>query len=393
MRARIAILTLLILLMACSMGSAQEEKQSWASDHLEFSGYVKYLNISTFSSLDSVVNDNLLHNRLNFKVYANDLFTAGIELRNRIFWGTSVQNIPDYAQLVKSSNQDIDMSALVVNKPALIGLSTIDRLYLDFHSGKWQVILGRQRINWGKNLVWNPNDLFNAYSFVDFDYEERPGSDALRAQYYVSGNASWELAINYADAWNRNTFALKYNFNKFEYDFQVLAGKYLEDFVFGLGWEGAIKTVGIKGEFSYFSSQGNADQSKEVLVGSISLDYYFKNGLSLNLSSLYNGNGITALDDFDVSQFSSTTLNAKQLMPNRWSYFAQVSDPITPAITASMAAIYAQELNTVFFMPQFQYAISQNWGFDVTGQIFYGKQDDSFSNIGNSVFLRFRFDF
>ena len=35
------------------------------------------------------------------------------------------------------------------------------------------------------NLVWNPNDLFNAFSFVDFDYEERPGSDALRIQKYT----------------------------------------------------------------------------------------------------------------------------------------------------------------------------------------------------------------
>ena len=34
---------------------------------------------------------------------------------------------------------------------------------------------GRQRINWGQTFVWNVNDVFNAYSYFDFDYKERPG--------------------------------------------------------------------------------------------------------------------------------------------------------------------------------------------------------------------------
>ena len=84
-----------------------QEKQNWGSEHVDFSGYVKYLNTSSFTSLDSIGNDNLIHNRLNFKMYANDNLTLAIELRNRIFWGTSVKSIPDYASMVENSNQDI----------------------------------------------------------------------------------------------------------------------------------------------------------------------------------------------------------------------------------------------------------------------------------------------
>ena len=369
-----------------------QEKQNWASEHLDFSGYVKYLNTSSFTSLDSIGNDNLIHNRLNFKVYANDNLTLAIELRNRIFWGTSVKSIPDYASIVEQSTQDIDMTDLLIKQPALIMLSNIDRLYIDYHSNKWQLVLGRQRINWGKNLVWNPNDLFNAYSFFDFDYEERPGTDALRAKYFTSGNSSLEFAINYTDEWKNNTVAIKYNFNKFQYDFQMIVAKYLENYTLGLGWEGVIKDMGFKGELSYFMPYGNSIEDN-AFVGSISFDYYFKNDISLNVSTLYNSDGISNTNAYDTSQLYSESIDVKHLMPNKWSFFGQASKTFTPAIAGSIASIYAADIDMVFFMPQFTYSISQNWDFDVTGQLYYGKQEEQFSNLGNSVYLRFRYSF
>ena len=62
---------------------------------------------------------------------------------------------------------------------------------------KWELTLGRQRINWGVNLAFNPNDLFNAYSLIDFDYQERPGSDAIRFQYFTNELSSFETAVQF----------------------------------------------------------------------------------------------------------------------------------------------------------------------------------------------------
>ena len=388
-------LSFFILLMMVSNINAQEIQNatSWAKENIQFSGYVKYLNTSQFRNLDAIINDNLLHNRLNLKVYLNKHFTTSIEVRNRVFWGNSVQLNPNYAQLVDINSQYIDLSAFLVEEPALLVLSKIDRLNINYQSDKWNITLGRQRINWGKNLVWNPNDLFNAYSFVDFDYEERPGTDALLVQYYISGSSSIETAINYTDDFQDNTFALKYNFNKYNYDFQILASKYIRDYMLGLGWEGNIKDLGFKGEMSYFIPKKQTEIQKEALVASISFDYYFKNGLSLNVAGLYNSLGISNTENFDLSQFNSIQLNAKQFMPNKTSFFIQLSKPITPAFTSSFSTIYATELNGIFMMPQLSYNISQNWGFDTTAQVFYGKQNDEISNVGNSVFLRFRWSF
>lgn len=364
-----------------------------AQENIQFSGYVKYMNTSTFQDLDAILNDNLLHNRLNLKIYLNNNFSTTLEVRNRVFWGNSLQVMPNYATLIDTDIQDINLSASLVDKPALLVYSKIDRFYVDYQSDKWHVTLGRQRINWGKNLAWNPNDLFNAYNLFDFDYEERPGADALRIQYYTSGNSSVETAINYTDNWEDNTIALKYNFHKYNYDFQILAAKYIQDYTLGLGWEGAVKNVGIKGEISYFIPNKNTDETENAFVGAISLDYYFKNGTATNFGTLYNSVGITGKNSMEIDDFTNFQQSAKNLMLNRWSFFGQLSKSLTPAINTSFSTIYAYELQSVYLMPQVSYSIAQNWDFDVVAQVFYGKQEENLDNIANSVFLRFRWNF
>ena len=56
------------LLIFAVMASAQDE-DNWFNENTQFSGYVKFLNTSTFKNFNSIANDNLLHNRLNLKIY------------------------------------------------------------------------------------------------------------------------------------------------------------------------------------------------------------------------------------------------------------------------------------------------------------------------------------
>lgn len=387
------LILLLVLFFLLFNKIQAQEKRLWAKENIQFSGYVKYLNTSQFQNLNLIVNDNVLHNRLNLKIYLNNNFTTTLEVRNRVFWGNSLQLNPTYSQIVATNSQAINLSRFLVKEPALLFLSNIERMHINYQSEKWNITLGRQRINWGKNLVWNPNDLFNAYSFFDFDYEERPGTDALFVQYYISGNSSLETAINYTNDFQDNTLAIKYNFNTHNYDFQLLVSKYIRDYMLGLGWEGNINELGFKGEVSYFMPIEQTEPQENEITASLSFDYYFKNGLSLNVSGLYNSLGVSNSESFNLLQFNAILRNAKQFMPNKTSFFIQFSKPITPAFSTSFSTIYATELNGIFMMPQLSYNLSQNWDFDTIAQVFYGKQQENFSNLGNSVFLRFRWSF
>ncbi|MCX6254339.1 MAG: hypothetical protein NTV31_07670 [Bacteroidia bacterium] len=242
------IFILLLVLITTCPALTQEKPKT-----LVLNGYLSTMQSVMFDSLSGpFVNDNLLHNRLNLKGYINDHITFAAEFRNRLFTGDMVRSGRSYSEMIGSDQGWVDLSWNILNEPSFFLNTTIDRLWVDFNYGKIQARIGRQRINWGQTLIWNPNDIFNAYSFFDFDYIERPGSDAVRLQYYPSFSSAIELALK-ADYKDHITTAALYRFNKWGYDIQFLAG-YVnnEDLVAGAGWSGAIGSISFRGEASWF---------------------------------------------------------------------------------------------------------------------------------------------
>jgi len=381
---------ILIFLLFFSKLYSQEDK---SKIDLDFNGYIKYMNTTMFGINDQIKFDHLIHNRLNFKAYFKESFKFSIEVRNQAIWGYSIKNIPGYDQLVNSNNNQIDMSFFIVNNDNFLLHTNVERMYINYNYKDWGIQVGRQRINWGKNLVWNPNDLFNAYNFIDFDYEERPGTDAVRVQYNTSDFSNIEIAYGYGKDFDSSVLAAKYIFNFKEYEIQILAGNYYRDFALGLGWEGNIKSTGFKGEATYFIPKNGTELDKKVLATSMSVDYYFKNGINLAGSFLYNSGGVSNIDEIGFGNVPFANLNAKNLMPNKFSLFGQVSKMFTPAMNGNLALIYAVELQTVFVMPNFSYGISENFDLDVIAQLYLGSLNQKFDYVYNSMFLRLRWSF
>ncbi len=181
-------LIIAVLTGIASLVYSQEKKP------ITLDGYITTLQSATYDSLSGpFVFENIIHNRLNFKAYAGERFSFAAEFRNRLFTGDRVRMGESYAESVGFDPGWVDMSWNIASKQSFILNTTLDRLWADYHSEKLQITIGRQRINWGQTTIWNPNDIFNAYSFFDFDYVERPGSDALRIQYFTSYASAAEL--------------------------------------------------------------------------------------------------------------------------------------------------------------------------------------------------------
>src|SRR5688500_3677401 len=183
---RLTLLLFSLLLALPSFSQTKERK-------FHFSGYVKYLQNTTFTDgLDEIITDNLLHHRLSFRYYPVKPLLFDIEVRNRMHWGELVKltkTLGDFSDRIE--NNDIyAVSIVVVDKKAYGWQIMLDRAFVRYSKNKWEATLGRQRVNWGVTLAWNPNDIFNAYSLYDFDYEERPGSDAGRIVFYPSSSSS-----------------------------------------------------------------------------------------------------------------------------------------------------------------------------------------------------------
>ncbi|NNE28277.1 MAG: hypothetical protein HKN16_01485, partial [Saprospiraceae bacterium] len=280
-----ASLSLLFFLFSLSTSAQEEAPKNWA-----LHGYLKSMQgmfRTQAPGIDpEIFTDNFLHNRLNFRWYPSNEFTLRAELRNRFFFGELTQLFPDFKSSLKEGGNDVLNLQLINEGDKVILHSILDRLYGEYVKGDWEIRLGRQRINWGINTVWNPHDIFNAFSFTDFDYEERPGSDALRVKYYTGFASSIEVVVKAFDDPDEVVAGILTNLNKWNYDFQILTGWSHRDVVLGLGWAGGIKDVGFKGESSVFLS--TVDSVEHVFASTLSLDYSFKNGFYTALGVLYN---------------------------------------------------------------------------------------------------------
>lgn len=372
----------------------EEEMKNWS-----LRGYVKDLRTIYFiPNFDNILMDNMIHNRLFFQWYPNEQWTVKADMRNRIFYGNTFQTLPmaTFSQLVTNANNDFfDLSAMIVDKEAFLFHSMIDRLYVDYTKGNLQISAGRQRINWGINTFFNPNDIFNVYNFTDFDYEERPGSDALRVQYYTGVASSVEVAVKAFDDVDEMVAGALWKFNKANYDFQLLGGVANEDIVLGGGWSGAIKNLGFKGEFSTFLPYDSFGDSVSF-AGTFGLDYFLENSAYISAGFLLNSNGTTeSLLVTGGNLFNSTeTLTAKNLYPYQYAVFTAVSYPFSPMLNGMVSVVYSpSDDQAMFISPTLTYSVKDNLDLDAVGQFFSLNFQNQYTLASKALFVRLKWSF
>jgi hypothetical protein len=350
----IFLLSLAFLTINFSFVQGQDSVQA---KKFTVSGYISSLQSATFDSIQSRwYCENILHNRLNFKWFPSKYITGDLELRNRFVFGESLNlnnTISDYEKdygLVKLTTNVFHGSSYLLN-------TSVDRLWLAYEKDKWKITLGRQRINWSQTWVWNPNDIFNAYSFFDFDYAERPGSDALRVQYYNSEVSVSEFAMK-MNSQKQLTAAGFYKFNKWNYDFQVLGGVLNQtDYVVGAGWSGAIKQIAFRGEMSYFRPVGHLTDSTSLFLASIAFDYTLGNSLMLMAEFFYSSH-VSGIEGF--RSFYNAPLTVKNLSFVKYNMLIQATYPITPLLSGTLAGMYLPPVKGYYLGPSLSYSASGN---------------------------------
>lgn len=366
---------ILSALTSFAQDTLQVEQDSSKTQKFIISGYVKDLQTILFQDIRSEwTTANLIHNRINLKWFPSPSFTAALELRNRFFYGDMLTKFPGYNKTFETDRGILNLTKNVLDEKSFLFNMAIDRLWLQYTSEKLQIIAGRQRINWGQTFVWNPNDIFNTYSYFDFDYEEKPGSDAVRLQYFLNPTSVVELAGK-LDNQHKATVAGLYRFNRWNYDFQFLGGiADQQDFVIGTGWSGQLLKGGLRGEASYFIPREHLKDSTSVFLASVGYDYTLKNSLFLQLEALYNGNDRSA-NILSLDQLNSSNINTKNLFLSGYSLFGSVSYPFTPLINGSLAGINNFKNKMFFVNPSITISLKENLELMLTSQVinFYGE--------------------
>jgi len=363
----------------------------YSQQKFAINGYISQMGSAQFiSDSNTAAWDYVFQNRINTSYKVSENFAAHLEFRNQFLWGETIKLVPDYAQNFAKDKGVVDLNWNWYNSESTLLNTQIDRAYLDYTQNNFQFILGRQRINWGRSLVWNPNDIFNAYSYYEFDYPEKPGSDAVRAIYY-SGTASSVEVVGKVDSANNLTIATLTKFNNWGYDIQFLGGyANSQDFVIGAGWEGNIKSFALRGEFNYYYPEKNFSDTLGVFLASIGTDISFGKSLMFQAEFLYNDKKTLA---GSLNEFYAAPANSKSLSISEYNFFANVTYPITPILSVYSAAMYYTDQNGFFLMPGFDLSLTNNMNFSIIYQYFNIETFNNERLALNLAFARLKWNF
>jgi len=200
---RSLLLFMLLLLFASASPSLAQ-----LSEHIRFSGYIQGSPVRIAAEMPGATSDEIwweyrLQQRLNLAYVSDSGFSMHWQMRTRLFAGDLVRDVPGYAGLIDTDTGLVNASWMVARRDSWFLHHIPDRFYAEWDRGDWNIRVGRQRVNWGVNLISNPNDLFNQYSFYDFDYPERPA--VMRCGYSVFWGLipAWRWLCVRQATWNR----------------------------------------------------------------------------------------------------------------------------------------------------------------------------------------------
>ncbi len=366
----------LLVVLILTLASATQA-QNTSSSNFSLSGYIQEMpSLQVVTGIEGYNFNNTLHNRINMQYQFSSNLHIALEVRNRLLSGDMIKSFsPVIVDLLEKDNGLVDASMVPLYGDNWVWHLMSDRFYIDWQTKKVQIRLGRQRINWGINMVSNPNDLFNTYSFFDIDYPERPGADALRIQYFTGDLSRIDLAVSPHPELKKSTAAILYAFNNNAYDYQLMGGYYRERIALGGGWAGSIGNSGFKGEFTFFNDFDKMNSAKDIdLVASVSFDYIFPNTVYVLLEALYNGGHTT---DGQNLLTMTEPMRADNIFFSKYALTASAMYPVSPILSTSMAGSYMPDMNAFYISPNLTYSMATNLDISMLAQYFHFTQQQT----------------
>ena len=176
----------------------------------------------------------------------------------------------------------------------------LDRLNVRLSLPAADVVIGRQAISWGVGRLWTPADLFVAFSPVEIDQEFKPGVDAIQAKIPLGPFSQLEAVYAaFDESFRSHAIGLRAQTSVRDFDVGLMTGKFRRDFVIGPFFDGEMRGLGIRGEFTYTRNTAGGLQERQTFFRAVSsLDYRFANGLYSLVEYYYNGFGEPEAADY-----------------------------------------------------------------------------------------------
>lgn len=357
-----------------------------------FKGHLKLLNNLFIPHPDTLVwfNDQTIDNRLEFRWQAFDFLRLEAQARNRFIYGDFVEFISDYASFLDDNSSYLDLSFIWADERSFVGHTEFDRLFAQFSYHDIELTIGRQRVNWGIDLVWNPNDIFNTFSYLDIEYPERRGTDAITLKYYTGTLAFAELVFSPGRSADSSTYGVRYRTNILSTDAQIIAARMPTHYVIGGGFTSGLGQFAVRSEFSIFFKDNN-NYSNGVLA-TLSADRSFGDGSFMQFGLLYNSFGSKNVRE-PLSLLQPRVQSPMMLSQGKVNLFVGFNTTIRTLFTPSISILANPSDGSAAIIPGIGYSASDNLTLALNGMLLTGNTNDEYPNFGQLAYFKVQWNF
>ncbi len=368
------------------------------ADTVELGGNIKYLfSYSDIKKPDNHFYDHILQSRVNLHIYPSENLKAAVEGRVRGYYGDTVEAAPNFTESLSRGNDFIELDRVLYDGDSSSLLTEVDRLYADWTQGSFQLTAGRQRIAWGSCLVWNPIDIFNPASILDFDYEEGPSVDSLRLQFYTGPVSRIEAVYSPSDSPDRASAAGLASINFMDYDFTITAGSKKKRWFAGGGWAGDVYGAGFRGEILVTESRRielplfntTYGSTKPSVSATVSGDYTYSSSLYVHTEVLYNSVGTSN----NAAIYSVAAAELGHLSADKWSVYQEFSYDFHPLLRGSVYGIFKPLDRSLTLVPSLNYSFITNLDIMLLAMFFQGEELSEYGDGRALYYLRLKYSF
>jgi hypothetical protein len=383
-----------ISLAALGWAQAAPPDNSQPSYTQQFGGYFKDLASGSRSYFtQDAWADNLDRLRLTYDGKYQDWLAVHVDYDNEIHAGNLI-GLPDFGAVRdRQSAAWFDLQHVFVNRRNLYWDTSLYRGYVSLHNGSATLTAGRQRIGWGTARFWSPMDMFNPISPLQIESEERQGVDAAVLEFTSPGALRWSAVYAPQDGFRQSASALRLSRTVHNYDFDVAAARFGQDWTAGVDFAGQVRGAGVRGELTYRWRHAipgaipiSTRDALRLVIGS---DYAFANGLYLVGEYFYNQGQPDLLQNAPLDPNVLLRFSNEIFTLHRHFISAGGSYPVTPLWKLETYAVSDVAGPSAVVLPRLSHNLTANIDLNVGAQIFASSAGGEFQGLSDLVYVEF----
>lgn len=282
----------------------------------------------------------------------------------------------------------LDMSSVLDEEESCVLYHRMDRLNLSLHADWGTVRIGRQALTWGNGMLFHPMDLFNPFAPTDIVRDYKIGDDMITARFSARAGADFQMLYvprrnpESGDAeWDSSALAGKYRFSRGSTEFDLMAGRNYQNYVFGLGSTGYLGEAAWRADAVWtFLPKESGKSGYLSLVANMDYSWVWQGKNMYGLAEFYyNGLGTGDYENAPADSDLTEALERGEIFTLGRLYLAgQVQIELHPLLNFYTGLIANLTDPSAVCQPRLVWSLAQNADAIVGGNLYLGGSDTEY---------------